>query len=195
MQVQRSHADRLLGLADVLIERAGWPRSSVDAYVATRGPGSFTGVRVGLATVRGLALASDRPCLGITTFEALVEAHGPAERERIALVGAGRGELYGAGFDAASSPPEGRGAPWLRPSSDLFDVGGRGTLLVPAPGLESALPEGLRGRRGFHVAPEPRGIAAAAARVALLRGLTDGAEPDSIAPLYIRPPDAVLKPR
>lgn len=195
LQVQRSHADRLLGLADELLRQAGWPKSSLDGFVATRGPGSFTGVRVGLGTIRGLSLAANRPCVGVTTFEALVEAHGPAERERVALIGAGRGELYGARFDAGSSPPAPRGESWLHPASGLAEVCAGESLLIPAAGLESASLGVESASPRLRLAATPRAVAAAAARLALLRGLPEGGESASIAPLYIRPPDAVLKPR
>lgn len=195
LQVQRSHADRLLELADGLLDRAGWPKSSLDGFVATRGPGSFTGIRVGLGTVRGLALAADRPCAGVTTFEALAEAHGPAERERVALVGAGRGEIYGARFDADSSPPVSRGEPWLRPATGLAEACAGDCVLIFAPGSKEALRDLDRTSSRLRVAATPRAMAAAAARVTLLRGLLESGESTSLSPLYIRPPDAVLKSR
>lgn len=195
MRVQRSHADRLLELADELLRRAGWAKSSLDGFVATRGPGSFTGIRVGLGTLRGLALAAGRPCVGVTTFEALVDAHGPAERDRVALIGAGRGELYGARFDAASCPPLSRGEPWLRPASGLAEACTGEALLIPAWGIEAASLGVENDSSPLRLAATPRTVAAAAARLALLRGLPESEEPASIAPLYIRPPDAVLKPR
>jgi len=195
LQVQRSHADRLLESADWLLARAGWAKSSLDGFVATRGPGSFTGIRVGLGTIRGLALAADRPCTAVTTFEALAEAHGPAERDRVALLGAGRGEVYGARFDADSSPPEPRGEPWLCPQSRLLDSCAGECVLIFAPGSEEASAVVERARPGLRVAATPRSVAAAAARVALARGFPAAGGPASLSPLYIRPPDAVLKPR
>ena len=195
LQVRRSHADRLLELADGLLRRAGWPKSSLDGFVATRGPGSFTGIRVGLGTVRGLALAAGRPCAGVTTFEALAEAHGPAERERMALIGAGRGEVYGARFDADSSPPVSRGEPWLCSATGLAEACEGDCVLIFAPGSEEAAPGLDRASPRLRVAATPRAVAAAAARVVLLRGLPERADSMSLSPLYIRPPDAVLKRR
>ena len=55
MQVGKTHASALLSAIERLLEFAGWPRSSVGGYVATRGPGSFTGLRVGLGTITGRA--------------------------------------------------------------------------------------------------------------------------------------------
>lgn len=196
VQVRRSHADRLLQLADRLLLQADWSKSSLDGFVATRGPGSFTGIRVGLGTVRGLALAADRPCAGVTTFEALAEAHGPAECERVTLIPAGRGEVYGARFDPGSRPPIPRGEPWLLPAGRLPDSCPAECVLILAPGSdEPALGAGPL-RTGLRAASTPSAVAAAAARVALSRGFPEqGGEAGSLSPLYIRPPDAVLKPR
>lgn len=195
LQVQRSHADRLLASADWLLQRAGWSKSSLDGFVATRGPGSFTGIRVGLGTIGGLALAADRPCATVTTFEALAEAHGPADRERVTLIGAGRGEVYGASFDADSSPPQPVGEPWLRAEGRLPDSCAGECVLIFAPGCEAIAARTSQVRGGLRVAAVPRGVAAAAARVALSRGFPRGGACGPLSPLYIRPPDAVLNRR
>ena len=63
---------------ETLFAESGCSRGDVDGYVATHGPGAFTGIRVALGTLRGLGLATGKPCIGITTLEAIAEAHGPA---------------------------------------------------------------------------------------------------------------------
>jgi tRNA threonylcarbamoyladenosine biosynthesis protein TsaB len=183
--IQASHAGQLLPRIEWLLGLAGWSRSDPDAFVATRGPGSFTGIRVGLGTVQGLALATGRPCVGIDTLDAVVEAHGPCDRERLGLITAGRGELCGARYDAASSPPLRLEEPWLRPADALAEA--RDAMLIFAPGCddEAATLGGV----------SPRSIAAAAGRLALLRGLPQGGGPASLTPVYMRPPDAELEPR
>jgi tRNA threonylcarbamoyladenosine biosynthesis protein TsaB len=191
IQVRDSHAGQLLGWAEWLLERAGWSRSDLDGFVATRGPGSFTGIRIGLGTVVGLSVASSRPCVGVTTLEALAEAHGPAAGTRLTLVGAGRGEVYGARFDASSSPAESTEEPWLRPVESISELCVGGTVAILAPGSEE-LAERVRGAGDGSVAAAfPRGLAAAAGRLAVLRGLPSPGEAPPPAPLYIRPPDAV----
>jgi tRNA threonylcarbamoyladenosine biosynthesis protein TsaB len=186
--IQGSHAGELLPRAEWLLSLAGWSKSDPDAYVATRGPGSFTGIRVGLGTIQGLGVASGSPCVGIGSLDALAEAHGPAGRPRLALIGAGRGDLYGALYDAGSSPPRRLEGPWLRPFVELSGEGWADALLVFAPGSEAE--EARAEGEGAAVARSPRSIAAAAGRLALLRGLPEsreGAPP--LSPLYLRPPD------
>jgi tRNA threonylcarbamoyladenosine biosynthesis protein TsaB len=85
-------------LAD-LLARHGWNAREVDCYAAAAGPGSFTGVRVGLASAKGLAEAAARPLIGVSNLKA-VAWFGTAPL-RAAVLDARRGEIYGAVFDGA----------------------------------------------------------------------------------------------
>lgn len=191
--VSGSHAPVVLGLVEGLLAAAGWPRETIDLFVATRGPGSFTGIRVGLGTARGLALAAGRPVLGVGTLDAMADAAGPGSDDRLPLLDAGRGEVYGMRFDAAGVPPRAREDPWVGPPERALAGGGR--VRVFGPGAERhsrALREaGLGG-------PEPatpRGVAASAGRIGALahrHGRPDGS---GIEPLYVRPSDAELPAR
>lgn len=190
LQVHASHAGHVLRSVELLLDAAGWTKSSLDAFVATRGPGSFTGIRVGLGTIRGLGLAAARPCAGVTTLEAAAEAHGPAEADRLTLFDAGRGELYGARYDPAASPPIEHDAPWIGPAARALERAGEsGAVLIPGPGTR--LPE--FSRPGLRLAASPCCMAGAAGRIVLLRSpaLPDGNLPPD--PFYLRPPDALLK--
>jgi tRNA threonylcarbamoyladenosine biosynthesis protein TsaB len=91
-----SRNEKLLPAIDWLLTENGVDRRTLDLLAVTRGPGSFTGVRIGLATMQGLALAIGRPVCAMSTHEAV--AFG--EEGRIAIVDdAGRGELYVSHFD------------------------------------------------------------------------------------------------
>ncbi len=182
VRIRDSHAAHLLGMLDHLLDEAGWSRGQVDVWAATRGPGSFTGLRIGLGTIAGLGLASGRPCLGVGTLEALAEAHGPAEAERVPLLDAGRGEVYGARYDAASSPPREIVPPWLGPRERALE-GGSGSPVLLGPAAATLPGSVLSGRSA-------RGVAAAAARLAASLAAAGAADGDGMAPLYIRPPDA-----
>jgi tRNA threonylcarbamoyladenosine biosynthesis protein TsaB len=187
-RIDGSHAEHLLSWIEALLQGAGWSRGSVDAYVATRGPGSFTGVRVALGTIRGLGLATGRPCVGVTTLAAIAQAHGRADRPRAAVMDAGRGELFAARFDAASAPPAEVVAPWLGPADEVLrGEDAAGALFVPGPGTE------VPREGGRAVAAAPRGLASAAGSIVALAGVA--AAPPPLAPLYLRAPDALLKRR
>jgi len=88
-----SRNEKLLPAIDWLLAESGVDRHDVEIFATTRGPGSFTGVRIGLATIQGLALALGRPVCAMSTHEAI--ALGDPDPGRIAIYDdAGRGEFY-----------------------------------------------------------------------------------------------------
>lgn len=86
----RGHAERLMPLIGEVMAEAGATYADLDLIAATVGPGTFTGMRVGLAAARGIALAAGRPCLGVTSFAAVLEA---ARKEAEAAWAEGRAVL------------------------------------------------------------------------------------------------------
>ena len=66
-----THSETLLPAAEFLLSRLSLTPLDVDLFAVSKGPGSFTGVRIGAATVKGLAFGSDKPCVGVSTLEAL----------------------------------------------------------------------------------------------------------------------------
>ncbi|ANM32462.1 hypothetical protein ABI59_23905 [Acidobacteria bacterium Mor1] len=185
LAVRKSHTSHLLALLETLLEHAGWSKSSIDGYAASRGPGSFTGVRVGLGTVRGLALAADRPALGVVTLEAMAESMGPAEIDRVPMLDAGRGEVYFGRYDAASCPPREIEPPTVA-SADAAWAGGAGVYFGPGADVYA---DRCPGR----VARSPRRVAEGVSRLALLKLRQGAVDAEGLSPLYLRPPDAELK--
>lgn len=101
----KQSAERLLPLIAELLDEAGWSRQSLDRIGVSLGPGSFTGLRVGIACAQGLALGLGIPLLGVTALRAMARAVPAAvEGTRVALLDARRDELfcgaYGPGWDA-----------------------------------------------------------------------------------------------
>jgi tRNA threonylcarbamoyladenosine biosynthesis protein TsaB len=93
----RRHAELALPWADALLREAGIARSQLDAIAVGRGPGAFTGVRLAIAIAQGIALALDRPVVGISTLAALALQ---AEGDRIlAAIDARMGEIYLGAFE------------------------------------------------------------------------------------------------
>lgn len=72
MPLARGHEQYLHGFVDALLARAGVTLKDVARFAVVTGPGSFTGVRIGVAYMRGLALVTGAPCIGITALEAAV---------------------------------------------------------------------------------------------------------------------------
>jgi len=98
------HAERLLPMIDAVLGAEGLGPDAIGAWAISIGPGSFTSLRVGLATLKGLAFESDRPVVAVPTLEAMAWAAfgGLPDREApvAALLDARRGELYAAAFRA-----------------------------------------------------------------------------------------------
>lgn len=190
-RVESSHAARLLPLVEALLATAGWPKGSLDAFAAVRGPGTFTGIRVGLSLVSGLAMAASKPCVGVGSLPAMAEAYGPAAMDRVPMMDAGRGEVYGARFDSDGSPPQPRSEIWVGDALLALADGG-GVLLFGS----GACTHEARLREAGYAGPigqAPRGVAAAAGRIALRMIARGEVVPGEIAPLYVRPSDAEVK--
>lgn len=71
LNVRCTHSEKLLGQIDLLLTEAGWQVQDLDLLVAVTGPGSFTGLRIGIATIKGLAQVLDKPVVGISSLQML----------------------------------------------------------------------------------------------------------------------------
>jgi len=90
---QVSQSASLLNDINDILEEAGASLQDVDLFACASGPGSFTGLRIGIATLKALAASLKRPCVGIPTLQAVALAAGPS-RATVALLPAGRGEVF-----------------------------------------------------------------------------------------------------
>jgi tRNA threonylcarbamoyladenosine biosynthesis protein TsaB len=147
-------AETLLPAVDRLLDRAGVALGELDAFAISIGPGSFTSLRVGIATVKGLAFGSDLPIAPVSTLAALACAAGPADQLVVPMLDARRGEFYAAAYAGASRQevvlPEGVYTPEalcarIRPPCVLVGEGaalcgeaiaaalGEGVVLLPPP--------------------------------------------------------------
>src|SRR5262249_58940340 len=71
VSVAVTHGERLMAAIDGVLRAARWELADVDAFAVAQGPGSFTGLRIGLSTVKALAFATGRPVVGVPTLDAL----------------------------------------------------------------------------------------------------------------------------
>lgn len=105
LDLGRGHAERLMGEIDALLSEADVSYQDLARLAVTVGPGSFTGLRVGLATARALALALNIPLIGSSSLKALeltARAEG-CEGPVVCLIDARRDQIYGEIFDPASN--------------------------------------------------------------------------------------------
>ena len=91
------HSLTLMPAVEALCEKTGFDLKNVDFFAAVVGPGSFTGIRIGVATVKGFADAYGKPVLGVTAFDVL--AYNESVGKRIAVIDAAHGNCYRCGYD------------------------------------------------------------------------------------------------
>ncbi|RAO77155.1 tRNA (adenosine(37)-N6)-threonylcarbamoyltransferase complex dimerization subunit type 1 TsaB [Dyella jiangningensis] len=94
----RRHAELVLPMADNLLAEAGLGRHALDAIAVGRGPGAFTGVRLGISLAQGMALALDVPVVTVSSLAALALEAPEDESAILAVIDARMGEIYAASF-------------------------------------------------------------------------------------------------
>ncbi|MHB8418609.1 MAG: tRNA (adenosine(37)-N6)-threonylcarbamoyltransferase complex dimerization subunit type 1 TsaB [Myxococcales bacterium] len=192
------HGHSLPSAIDALLREAGASLASLRGCAVGLGPGSFTGLRVGMATLKGLCYARHLPLAGASSLRALAlgAASRAAEGEILcALLDARRGELYAGLFRGPAAEPLGaeRALPpaelagWLAgaPRVRLFGEG----LLAQRAAIEAAWREGWT--LDFDAPPTPKG-----AQVGRLTGPPAEGRPEALfalEPRYVRPSEAELK--
>ena len=106
----QTHSRHLLEMIHTVMQTTGLSMSSLDGFAVTRGPGSFTGLRIGISSIKGLALAVNKPVVGISSLEALAQQSAPEAERVCAIIDARKGEVYAAFYQFT---PEG-----LKPEND-----------------------------------------------------------------------------
>jgi tRNA threonylcarbamoyladenosine biosynthesis protein TsaB len=101
-----TYSSRLVPCIADLLHEASLGKSQIDAFVVVDGPGSFTGLRVGLSTVKALCEALHKPLVAVSTLEALAFIYGRNGETLAVLLDAGRGEMYAGEFKIAGLSPE-----------------------------------------------------------------------------------------
>jgi tRNA threonylcarbamoyladenosine biosynthesis protein TsaB len=202
LSVRRTHAERLLPAVGQILADAGLAPVDLDALAVTTGPGSFTGLRIALATAKGLAYALNRPAVGVSTLKALAFGVAGWADWVCPLLDARRGEAYAAlyrtlpgGGVERSSDYLARSLPAILDELERVAPAGRVALVGDAVPLHSALlRERLRERAVFPgeaVAGLRAAWVGALAAERLGRGESDPL--DKLVPLYVRPPEAEVR--
>lgn len=198
----RPHAERLPGEVFAFLARAGRTISDVDLLVVVSGPGSFTGMRIGLAAAQGMALAGHRRVVGIPTLHALAASWTLAHPEAALVVpclDGQRGQVFvsGVACDGVSpleACPEVIGPAVLLPEEAAALVAAQQAdrrVVIVGDGAVKYRDRLLRILPGATVVDAPMTLAEAAARLAASRPAMAGA-PHALRPIYIRRPDAEL---
>lgn len=101
-----THSRTLLPMAEDLLKNAELTMRDIDVFAVAHGPGSFTGIRIGISTVKGLAWASGKPCVGVSTLEAMAWNGSACEDVLCPVMDARRDQVYNALFVNRDGRPE-----------------------------------------------------------------------------------------
>ncbi len=191
-------AEVVLPTLDALLTRCGTEVSALDAIAVSIGPGSFTSLRVGIATVKGLAFRGGRRVLAVPTLAALARSAAGASPPVVALLDARRGEVYAAAYEANGA--QGQACDWLPEGVYTGDE-----LAAALPAVCSLVGEGvaicgdsvrerLGDRVSLHGPPqaEPRARHVGELGVSLWRAGAALAA-DSLVPRYLRRAEAEVR--
>jgi tRNA threonylcarbamoyladenosine biosynthesis protein TsaB len=180
------HSLWLLPAVEAVLHGLGLEAGRLDLFAVTIGPGSFTGLRVGLGSVQGLALASGRPCVGLATLDVLAESAAGSSGTIVALIDAFRGEVFSGVYDAVARL---RGERRVGPLAAALEGLPVGSAFVGNAALEhrEAIALAVPGA----VFPPSAAFLAAPLAVAALRLGDAGATvpPSALRPLYLRGAD------
>jgi tRNA threonylcarbamoyladenosine biosynthesis protein TsaB len=202
VQEDRPFAESLPGAALEALAESGWSLSQIDVFVVGRGPGSLTGLRVGIATAQGLAMATQRPLIGVSALEALASsvARGiapPAPALVAAWMDARRGEVFAELFECGlREDPRSLEGPLVETPAQLaprwLSRVGAADLVVVGNAAHATAGFWHRDGPAVHVLDAPPlagGMAAIGARAVERGRITP---PHAVVPLYVRRPDAEL---
>ncbi len=197
LNVSTTHSERLLGAIDLVLRNAGFALEDLDGIALALGPGSFTGLRIGVSTVKGLAYAVRKPVAGVSTLDVLASQVSPTPYLICPIIDARKGEVYSAfyRYEGSGHPKRLSDYQALRPEALCGMLNERTILLGNGvkrygenlrnwlPALAIFLPPFLQISRGSAVARLGMEL--------LLRGeLLDLA---TFVPLYVRRSEAELK--
>lgn len=184
LDLARGHAEVLMPMIERVLNEAGCTARDLDAVAATVGPGSFTGLRIGLAAARGLALAVGARTIPVTSLEAIARAAGDSGLPLLVGLDTKRGDFYVQWFD-----PSGRsmGEPTIMEAVNAVRAAPHRMFRVAGDGADPLAAAAMaEDRRADVVAscrvPDARFVAA----LADMRLATGGEGP--LRPLYLRAP-------
>ena len=197
LNIALTHSERLMAVVDRLLQDCAWDTASLDALAVSIGPGSFTGLRVGAATAKGLALAREIPVAPVPTLDALAATLPFADAPVCPLLTARRGEVYCSLYRWTGSIME-RKWDYLALSPEAAAARLDPPVIVLGDGVAACQPylarlgSGLSEADPVHSLPSPAVVGALGHAILAAGG---GIPAERLAPLYLRPSEAELKAR
>lgn len=188
----RVHSERLLPAIDQLLGAAGATLDDVSGFAVSAGPGSFTGLRIGIATVKGLAFSTGTPVAPVSTLAALAAPACAEARPVAALLDARRDEVYAGLFEAGADGHDDR----VYTAAQLCEVLPQGCALVVSEGAEGVAEQVVAARADASwLAPpfgEPRAAVVGLLGESILAAGAGVAAAD-LLPRYVRRAEAEVR--
>lgn len=177
--MERGQDQRLMPIVLDAMKKASVRFEDLDRIAVTRGPGSFTGLRLGLATARGLGLASSKPVLGINRFDVFFHPFFPNDRPVLVMINSKRKELFACLYSTDGNVSD----PFMITPEELPTyLLDKGSVVITGDTI-------LKEFTSFQAPLEKEVIAAA-----VIASQADPTSPEYLPrPLYIRAPDVTLK--
>ena len=190
---KQTHSQRVMPMADAALAMSDMTAAEIDVFGAVTGPGSFTGVRIGVSTVKALAHAAGKPCVAVDALEALAANVTAFDGVVCPILDARAQQVYGAMFRNGERVLDDV-VEKLTLFLDRVEATGENALFLGdgAPGFEAAIRERL-GEKAHFVQPQHNGLRAGSACTVAAQKLEKGeAALDYITllPLYLRAPQA-----
>jgi tRNA threonylcarbamoyladenosine biosynthesis protein TsaB len=193
----RTHGERLPAEIARALDAAGVTRDRIDLLAVATGPGAFTGLRIGLSAIQGLAMALNKPVIGISALDALAEQVDSVETTRIVpWMDAQRGDVFATVIErptGATLEPPTAANPQLLLDTWRAHLAGHHVIFIgdaaerDAAAIASSADGRWETRTPAPLAPQ---IAALAHRRALAG---EGGPPHTLEPIYVRRPDAEIE--
>ncbi|MEZ5342539.1 MAG: tRNA (adenosine(37)-N6)-threonylcarbamoyltransferase complex dimerization subunit type 1 TsaB [Acidimicrobiales bacterium] len=174
---ERRHAEEITPMVQRVLAEAGLCVADIDRLAVDVGPGRFTGLRVGLATIRTLAFALKIPVVGVSSLEIL--AAGTSERPVMAVIDARRGEVFQQRFDVNGATAD----PLVGPAADLAARGEVGDIIVG---------DGADRYHDHYGSGVRIGVEPSAAVLAVLAHQREAIEGHLVEPKYLRDADVQI---
>ncbi|MDP6803946.1 MAG: tRNA (adenosine(37)-N6)-threonylcarbamoyltransferase complex dimerization subunit type 1 TsaB [Rhodospirillales bacterium] len=190
--MERGHAEALMPMVRDVLEAADCAFRDLDLIAVTNGPGTFTGIRIGLAAAKGMAMTASLPLVGVTTFEAIVHAVGEDERGDASLLVVLATKSTGYYAQAFSRERKPVNAPCVADRNQLAGLVCEGEVVVAGDGARDGLEALTAAGVGARLCE--RAFAADAIHVAQIAamGTRSGEISRAPVPLYLRPPATTL---
>jgi tRNA threonylcarbamoyladenosine biosynthesis protein TsaB len=192
-RVSNAHGESLMPMVSALFDRVGWRAADVARWGVGIGPGSFTGVRIAVATAKGIALATGAELVGVTSLDAIAHALGGGGELVVSAVSAGKGELYVQARRGGTMVLAPTHLPIARVAVEVgVAVAGSGSGSVIVVGeAASAVDWSALGHAVVLQLDAPHDLphASAIGRIAAARAADDA---DALEPFYVRPPEITM---